>query len=300
MQISTKIFNEQAVSRFQELTGEIQKNQAKIATGKKVMTASDDPTAATNISVAKDQKLILERYDRNIDHALNRLALGESIVADSTQALTRIYELSIQASNGVYNSQDMYAIGAEVAQLKQVLVGFANTKDQNGDHLFSGFKLKTTPFAMDPTGVVTFEGGRGLHSVQISESAKMNTALDGAELFMGSTGDDSNLGVFAAISDLQTGLDAGAVSASTLGALKAGIDHLSIKQAVIGAEINKGEIQKGSNDKRMVILSEDLSRLEDADLTKLVTELQSMIVSRDAAQQAFVKISQQTLFDFLR
>jgi len=40
--------------------------------------------------------------------------------------------------------------------------------------------------------------------------------------------------------------------------------------------------------------------MEDADLAKLVTELQSKIVNRDAAQQAFVKIGQQSLFDFIR
>ena len=47
-------------------------------------------------------------------------------------------------------------------------------------------------------------------------------------------------------------------------------------------------------------MDENLSNLEDADLAALVTELQSQIVSRDAAQQAFVKIGQQSLFDYIR
>ena len=46
-------------------------------------------------------------------------------------------------------------------------------------------------------------------------------------------------------------------------------------------------------------MSENLTKLEDADITKLVTELQTMLVNRDAAQ-AFAKIGQQSLFDFLR
>ena len=37
----------------------------------------------------------------------------------------------------------------------------------------------------------------------------------------------------------------------------------------------------------------------DADLYKLVTELQSL-TNRDAAQQAFAKIGQQSLFDYIR
>ena len=44
----------------------------------------------------------------------------------------------------------------------------------------------------------------------------------------------------------------------------------------------------------------NLSKLEDADITKIVTELQTMLLNRDAATQAFAKIGQQSLFDYLR
>jgi len=59
-------------------------------------------------------------------------------------------------------------------------------------------------------------------------------------------------------------------------------------------------VQKSAIAKRMMLMDEDISKMEDADLAKLVTELQSKIVNRDAAQQAFVKIGQQSLFDFIR
>ena len=49
-----------------------------------------------------------------------------------------------------------------------------------------------------------------------------------------------------------------------------------------------------------VIVTGEVSELGDADLTKLVTDLQATIVNRDAAQAAFVKIGQQSLFDFLK
>ena len=69
MQVSTKVFNDQSISRFSELNNEIQKTQSKIATGKRVLAASDDPLAASKISVAEDQKVMLERYSNNISHA---------------------------------------------------------------------------------------------------------------------------------------------------------------------------------------------------------------------------------------
>ena len=56
MQISSKLFNEQQLRRFSNLTGEIQNIQDKIASGKKILKASDDPIGAINLSAVNDQK----------------------------------------------------------------------------------------------------------------------------------------------------------------------------------------------------------------------------------------------------
>ena len=299
MQVSTKVFNSQSIDRFNDLSDQIQKSQAKIATGKRVLSASDDPLGAANISVAIDQKVALERFAKNIDHAQNRLALTETVMGDSINVLTRIYELSIQAKNGTYSSQDLKSIGAEVSQLKETLLGFSNTKDQNGNYLFSGFKVRTKPFVENPDGEVISNGGRGVNSVQISESLRMNTGIDGAELFFGSIS-GSQAGAFSTIASLENDLLAGLSPQDLSDGIRDAIDHFSFYHASVGAQINKGETMRASVDKRSLVLAEDLSKMQDADITKLITDLQSLIVSRDAAQQAFVKISQQSLFDFIR
>ena len=41
---------------------------------------------------------------------------------------------------------------------------------------------------------------------------------------------------------------------------------------------------------RLTIVTAEVSELGDADLTKLVTDLQATIVNRDAAQAAFVRL----------
>ena len=48
------------------------------------------------------------------------------------------------------------------------------------------------------------------------------------------------------------------------------------------------------------LINEDISNLEDADIAKLVTELQAKLVSRNAAQQSFIKIAQDNLFNYIR
>ena len=64
MKISTKLFNQQQVSRFGKLNEEIQSLQNKISTGKNIVQASDDPIGAVNLSgynkLRKDLVSILE------------------------------------------------------------------------------------------------------------------------------------------------------------------------------------------------------------------------------------------------
>ena len=82
--------------------------------------------------------------------------------------------------------------------------------------------------------------------------------------------------------------------------LLASIDHMSIQQAVIGAQMTKADIQADVIQSRKLAVTKDISAMGDADLAKLVTDLQAQLTNRDAAQQAFAKIGQQSLFDYIR
>ena len=64
--------------------GKIQQNQARIATGKNILKASDDPIAAVNISAAKEQKTENARYIENIGRALFR-NMGGVMVIEATK-----------------------------------------------------------------------------------------------------------------------------------------------------------------------------------------------------------------------
>jgi len=302
MQISTKLYNEMAVNQFNTITGEIQDTQARIATGKNLLRASDDPTAAANIAFAKDQKVMLERFDVNIDRAQSRLTLTESTLGEAINVLTRVSELVIQARNDTYNALDRKAIGAEVGQLKETLLGFANTRDERGDFLFSGYRVRTMPFALNDEGGVAYQGDRGVHAVQVSESMKMNTGIDGAEAFMRVRQDNGGqaVSVFDILTTVEDELNAGFINDSAIDRVNTALSHMSVQRTALGAQINKGDVQKTAIAQRMMLMDENISRMEDADLARLVTELQAKIVNRDAAQQAFIKIGQQSLFDYIR
>ena len=300
MQISTKLFNQQTLERLSDLHGEIQNRQARIATGKDLLKASDDPIAAVNISVAKEQKQELARYLDNIDRAKNKLELTEGAMEQTVNILTRIYELTIQAENDIHTPSDRAAIKMEISQLKEAMFQVVNTEDASGQALFSGYKVNKNAFAKDLDGNIQYMGDRGQNYLKIAENMTIITGIDGASAFLRVPSENDNKSVFRVIEAIEDAFDDGDFPDIAITDLQRGIEHFTLQQTYIGAQLNKASIQEEALQRRQIVMSENLSKLEDADITKLVTELQTMLVNRDAATQAFAKIGQQSLFDFLR
>ena len=78
------------------------------------------------------------------------------------------------------------------------------------------------------------------------------------------------------------------------------IDHFALVQAQVGAYATTAEMQSEILARKELTVAEAISGIEDADLTAVVTELQSLLVNRDALRQVFAKVGQQSLFDLIR
>lgn len=300
MTVGTRVYNDQAISSINRLTGDLQAVQTKISTGKNLIRTSDDPATAALISYAKEQKEMLAGYNKNISRAKSKLAQAESAVDTSINAINRAYELSLQAKNDTNNPADRKIIAMEIRSLKEEVFNLANSRGSDGTYLFAGFKVTKQPFIKDINGVVAGVGDRGVHSISTSDTRRSVTGLDGQDVFMGvrySTGVES---IFDTFDTLISDLEENKIGDSSISKLNEAVGHFNLQQTKIGAVINGLEKQENLNDRRTLLMDQDLSNMEDADLSKLVTELQSKLVSRNAAQQAFVKIAQESLFNYVR
>jgi len=429
MQISTKLFNDQQVRQFGKLNENIQNLQERVASGQNILRASDDPVTAVNLSVAKEQRQLLERFERNVQTAQDRLDLGDRTLQETINVLTRITELTTQAGNGSYDAFNREAMLIEIDQLSEVVMGLANTRDAQGQSLFSGFNTAEDAFVKERDGTISYNGDRGIHTVQISENMTVATSVDGGTAFMrvdtpqgpkgvfeilnevknaiksttalspsgtasaraevsfelprksqawsfnisGALGgaeintslvegglqqvaDDINLkssstGVVAELADSGNSLilvdrvsgeitmsniqiegqneavanitsyanfvpidvtgkrtgtvrkltDVDQLLGASLSNLRAASDHLSLQQTFMAAQhTSKAQVQMDAIQNRKLVINRNISKMGDADLAKLVTDLQAQLTNRDAAQQAFAKIGQQSLFDFIR
>ena len=301
MAISTRVYNDQAMSTLNRITGDIQNIQSKIATGRNILKASDDPAISTKISFTKDQKVMLERYNANINMSKNRLEQAETAMGTSVNILQRIYELTIQARNDTNNLADRQSIGLEVKNLRDQMLSLANTRDANGQYIFAGYKVETQPYVEDKTtGNVVHHGDSGVYTLQISRNQRIPTSLNGADVFLRVPHDKGVENMFSMLDDIVAKLELGKMDDDFIDKMDSSVRHFSLQQTKIGATINRSDMQKEVNDRQLLLMDQDISNLEDADIAKLVTDLQAKLVSRNAAQQAFVKIAQDNLFNYLR
>ena len=94
--------------------------------------------------------------------------------------------------------------------------------------------------------------------------------------------------------------DTDQLTTSQLNNIQSSQVHIANFRGQVGAKLNLLERQYQNLNERDIAIKKDISELEDADLAKLVTDLKSQLTGLQASQQAFVKISDLNLFNYLK
>jgi flagellar hook-associated protein 3 FlgL len=183
MRISTiQTFNT-GVNNMQRVSGLAKETQNQISTGRKFLSPSDDPVAATRILQLNQELASRGQYQKNITAVTNRLALEESVLTGISDVMQRIRELTVQAGDGSLNVDDRRALGQEVQTRTQQVLGLMNTQDANGEYIFAGYKGSTQPFVDGGGGSFKFEGDEGDRLVQIGATSFVSSRDSGKAIF---------------------------------------------------------------------------------------------------------------------
>ncbi len=158
--------------------------QQQISTGRRVLTPSDDPIAATRILQLQQDISLRAQYEENVIAARNRLSLEESILDGVTENISRIRELTVTAGNGSYTQEDRISTAVEIEERLKALVDLMNTKDASNTYIFSGFKGETQPFQTRPGGGVIYQGDDGERELAISNSTSVQSNDTGKKIFV--------------------------------------------------------------------------------------------------------------------
>jgi flagellar hook-associated protein 3 FlgL len=300
MRISNQQLFESSVNQMTQQHAKVAELQSQIGEGKQIMRPSDDADKTALVQRLNSALGRQDVYSSALDAVAGRLDLEEAVITNSTDILQRIKELALMV-NGTTVDTDLEAISTEVVSLKDALLAQANQQDVNGNYLFSGSDTDTAAFT-DVGGTVTYTGNQQRITVDISENRHIELNRPGDAIFADVDRGGVDVGFFQVIDDFVVALDTDNETEinRALSEIDSLTDSMTTSIVDIGARQRTVELQQE-------IIADTKLRYEllvnaetELDYTSAITELTAEMLSLEAAQASFAKISQLSLFDYIR
>ncbi|WJQ06837.1 flagellar hook-associated protein FlgL [Geobacillus stearothermophilus] len=277
------------------------KYQDQLATGKKINRPSDDPVIAMKGMVYRTNLTEVEQFKRNFSEAYNWIENSDAALDKATQALQRIRELVVQASNDTYEVSQRAAISEEIKQLTEHLASIANTKV--GDkYIFNGTDTLKQPVDLSQAPPVVSKNTDEI-KIELSKGIYIPVNVNPTKVFNYDNTAKGN-GLFSDLeflnNDLNDATKSGKDISQYLSYIDQHINNLLSARAELGARLNRVELMEERVDQQEVIAHRILSDNEDADIERVITDLKTQESVHRAALGVGARIIQPTLLDFLR
>ncbi|WP_240666387.1 flagellar hook-associated protein FlgL [Oerskovia turbata] len=280
------------------VTRSMQANLARMAelqeqgtSGRKLVRASSDPSAAANALSVRNQLATEKQYQRNIENGDGWLSTLDSALTSVTDVVQRVRDLVMQGASDTASPDAREAIAVELDELRSELLRQSNTTFL-GRSVFAGTSDEGVAFRDD----YTFTGVPG-SSVErrIGADSTVQVDVDGAAVFGTGTGS-----VFALLDTVVADLRAGTNVSSHLGAVDARLSSVLTQHTAVGARQNQLERATDTNADSQLALTTQRAGIEDADLAEIAIDLQLKQVAYQATLSIGSNLLQPTLMDYLR
>ena len=306
MKISTHLMFERGSTQMSTVQSNLTQTQAKLAQGKQVINASDAPDQAASIQRLKSILNRQDSYQSSLNTVKNRLQGEESTLQSVSDLLVRAKEVAVQGANDTLNPGDRKALATEMQALRDQMLSLANTKDSNDNFLFAGSRVKQQAFAENSSGVPVYRGDQTRMNVRVGEqrSIPINRTGTGAFVSVNRTDTDGTaigVGFFKVMDDLIAGLNnsKGADVSRGVGELDNLQLGVSLARAEVGTNLNVVDQQTSVIEDMTLNLKTTLSSIEDLDYASAITKMNQQMLSLEAAQSSFAKVSKLSLFNFI-
>jgi flagellar hook-associated protein 3 FlgL len=233
---------------------------------------------------------------------------GEEIVLQSVgDLIVRAKEVALQGANDTLNAGNREALAKEMQALRDQMLSLANTKDSNGNYLFAGSRVKQPAFSETANGSPVYLGDQTHMNVRVGEQRSIAVNRTGTDAFVSvaridKEGTSVGVGFFKVMDDLIAGLkevnrDNIRRGVGELDTLQTGVSEA---QAQVGTNLNVVDQQNSVIEDTTLNLKTTLSSIEDLDFATAITKMNQQMISLEAAQSSFAKISQLNLFNYIK
>jgi flagellar hook-associated protein 3 FlgL len=268
--------------------------QRKVSTGKRINELGDDPTGVSHVLSMSSVKAGLAQYSANLNRANSWLTTTENSFNEVTTLLNRANALTVSGATATVGQNERQAMASEMTSIRDRLVQLANTKDGNGDYIFSGTATKTTPYSV-VAGALTYNGDLGTVKVEAAPSQTMDLSLSGTQGFFKSTFD----ALTSTITALQNN-DTSTLSNASLTNIQTALQTSSLNRGEIGNRMRTITDYQSDQTRRIEELTKGVSDVTDVDLAQAITDYQSAQTAYQAALQMAGQGNKLSLMDFIR
>ena len=306
MKISTNALFDRATQQMGTVQTSLAKSQAQLAAGKQVITPSDSPTQAASIQRLKSILARQDSYGNTLAAVQTRLQDEESALQSVSNMVVRVKEIAIQAASDTLGDADRKVLGVEMQGLRDQIFSMANMQDSSGNYLFAGSRVDQPAFSENGFGDVTYQGDQTRMRVSVGDQRTVQLNRSGSEAFVtvvrtDPKGAQTGVGFFQAIDQLTA-----AVRGSDRIAMQRGIGEmdslqngLTLSLAQVGTDMNVADAQTAVLEETRLSLKSTLSNIEDLDYAEAIGLMNKQLLSLEAAQSSFGKISKLNLFNYL-
>jgi flagellar hook-associated protein 3 FlgL len=187
--------------------------QQQLSSHLRISEPADDPAAAVRVLDLNGTIAKTKQYQSNIATAQGRLNIEDSALTTAVNILDRAQTLTIQGMNATLNASDRLTIKTEVDQLIQEMAGAANTKNANGEYIFSGDLATVPSFTQNSTsGEYVYQGGPQQRVIQIASARQVADGDLGVNVFANikssspTADQNGNRSIFTVLQALSTAL----------------------------------------------------------------------------------------------
>ncbi len=186
MRISTNQLFDRSIQGILDGQGDLSDIQQQLSSGKKLLRPSDDPVGAAQVVRLTEELDRITQFKKNSTLLENSLSQEEVILRSVTESGLRARQLSIQAGNGINTPEDRKALGIEIGQIRDQIFDLMNSRNADGEYIFSGFQSDSPAFIFDataPGNKYQFQGDEGQNEIQISNTVRVEGGDSGKVVF---------------------------------------------------------------------------------------------------------------------
>lgn len=301
MRISTSMVFDGGINSMQRQSSDLFKVQQQIASGRRIVSPSDDPVAAARALEVSQSKSVADQYGVNQNNALSALSELDGQLSSVDDAIQQVRQVALQGANGAISDSDRASLATQLRQNFDQLLALANSRDAAGNYMFSGYQTDTKPFDAVVGGAVTYNGDGGVRQIQTAPSRQTTVSVPGSDVFSGLFQTMSNL-----ITTLETPVPAGAGNGAVVAGVTTALEGLDTSlnnvltaRARVGAQQSELTSLQDLTSGQSVQYATQLSNLQDLDMADAISRLSQHQLSLEAAQKSFAQINQLSLFTYL-